>query len=323
MASTASHLSQENILRDVHDPVTQTLRTSATATIGTVNVDVDYGSDSVAVGDPVTNNLLKINANGSIDANVVLSHTGDSVSIGDGVDILGINADGSINAVVSGQILTDLLTELQQKTEPSDAQNIRAISSTTDTITVKSGSNVLGINADGSVNVAGSILTNILTELQQKTEPSDAQSIRPLTSGVDSVTVPGILTDAQLRASPVGVTDTVLTGVLGPHAKASSLSVTIATDQGDINAEARLVGTIDGQANGTKYGIVNNIRQQIMSAHDRHATLTYADFGTKDQRVTEIVYTSATFPGTNVHKQFSYTLISGKYRRDNINWVIT
>jgi hypothetical protein len=58
MVFDASHLSQENVLRDVHDPVTQSLRTTASATI---------------VSPPAFN--------------VVISHTDDSIRIGDGTQI--------------------------------------------------------------------------------------------------------------------------------------------------------------------------------------------------------------------------------------------
>lgn len=97
MAFPTSDLSQENVLRDVHDPVTQTLRT--TATVGTVTVELDYNDDSVEIGDSSTGNTLNINANGSIDANVEIDAAdGDNIAIIDtDGDQLNINPDGSIN----------------------------------------------------------------------------------------------------------------------------------------------------------------------------------------------------------------------------------
>lgn len=51
MAYDTSALSQENILRDIHDPVTQTIRTSATAIIAPgLDVDISHTDDSVAIG---------------------------------------------------------------------------------------------------------------------------------------------------------------------------------------------------------------------------------------------------------------------------------
>lgn len=74
MAFPTSQLSSENVLRDVHDPVTQTLRTTATATIispPAIIVDIDQADDSIAIGDGTnlftsTNNAGKI----SLDVNV-------------------------------------------------------------------------------------------------------------------------------------------------------------------------------------------------------------------------------------------------------------
>jgi hypothetical protein len=113
---------------------------------------------------------------------------------------------------------------------------------------------------------------------------------------------------------------------------ANSLSVTIASDQVlDIELDAFTspnpdnvmgVGSIDGTKTGTKYGFVYNLRQQVLATQDRDAAITYADFGTKDQRITRIDYTSATFPGFTVRKDFIYTLVGDRYRRDDINWSI-
>jgi hypothetical protein len=80
MVFPASDLSQENVLRDVHDPVTQRLRTDAsvTAIIENVNVSLDAADDSIAIGDPDTGYTLEINSNGSI--NVVSEESGNLVS---------------------------------------------------------------------------------------------------------------------------------------------------------------------------------------------------------------------------------------------------
>lgn len=53
-----------------------------TATIGDINVELDFNNDSVAVGDPNTGARLKINPNGSVDANVeVDAADGDSIKV--------------------------------------------------------------------------------------------------------------------------------------------------------------------------------------------------------------------------------------------------
>lgn len=71
----SSQLSQQQILQNVHDPVKERLRVDSevTATIGTVEVDIDYQDDSIAIGDPDNGNILSINSDGSL--NVALSTT--------------------------------------------------------------------------------------------------------------------------------------------------------------------------------------------------------------------------------------------------------
>lgn len=119
---------------------------------------------------------------------------------------------------------------------------------------------------------------------------------------------------------------------LGQQLSAGSLSVVIASDQ-TLSIEldgftspnpdnVMTVGSIDGSKTGTKYGFVYNLRQQILAAHDRESTFTYADFGTKNERITRIDFISATFPGFTVRKDFIYTLNSGKYRLDDINYTL-
>jgi hypothetical protein len=82
------------------------------------------------------------------------------------------------------------------------------------------------------------------------------------------------------------------------------------------------VGSIDGAKTGAKYGFVYNRRQQILAAHDRIETYTYADFGTKNQRIVRVDYTSATFPGITVRRDFNYILDGNRYRRTDSPWTV-
>lgn len=81
-------------------------------------------------------------------------------------------------------------------------------------------------------------------------------------------------------------------------------------------------GTEDGTATGTKFTFVYNYKQQILAAHDRVETYSYADFGTKNQRVTRIDYTSATFSGKIVRRDFNYTLDGNNYRLTTSVWSV-
>lgn len=83
-----------------------------------------------------------------------------------------------------------------------------------------------------------------------------------------------------------------------------------------------LVGSQNGTTTGNKYGFVNNERQQILAAHDREDNYTWADFGLRTQRVTRIDYTSSTFSGITVRKDFTYSFVNNNYQLDTVNWSI-
>lgn len=96
-AFTASHLSQENILRDVHDPVAQVLRTSSTLTLpsGGIDIAIDQATDSIKLGDGtnlITSSL--VNSKRGLDVNVI---NNGSTKITNGINTMSVNADGSIN----------------------------------------------------------------------------------------------------------------------------------------------------------------------------------------------------------------------------------
>lgn len=79
-------------------------------------------------------------------------------------------------------------------------------------------------------------------------------------------------------------------------------------------------GTVDGTDTGTERTFVNNKKQQVLASHDLVGAYTWADFGTKNERVTSISYTSATFPAVTITRTFAYTLSAGSYRLDTETW---
>jgi hypothetical protein len=83
-----------------------------------------------------------------------------------------------------------------------------------------------------------------------------------------------------------------------------------------------VIGTENGTPSGVQHVFVNNLRKMITSAHDVVPTYTYADFGTKNQRITRIDYVSATFPSVTIRRDFNYVLDSGRYRRINGPWSV-
>lgn len=81
------------------------LAVDAAITLDAVTIDVDDltpDKDQVSIGDPVTGAHIRVEANGSINANVEVSAAdGDNIAISDGTDTLAINPDGSINVNVT------------------------------------------------------------------------------------------------------------------------------------------------------------------------------------------------------------------------------
>lgn len=88
-----------------------------------------------------------------------------------------------------------------------------------------------------------------------------------------------------------------------------------------LSAGGIIIGTEDGTPTGTQKVFVNNRYLQILAAKDRDQDITYADFGTKDQRITRIDYVApsiGTGIGFTARKNFTYVLDSGKYKRTKI-----
>jgi hypothetical protein len=90
----------------------------------------------------------------------------------------------------------------------------------------------------------------------------------------------------------------------------------------EIEKPVVVAGTRDGDPDSTPFVLVNNIKNQILQADDRVQEITYADFGTKNERIVQIKYTSPTFPSVEAIKTINYSQVGNKYRRDSIVWTI-
>lgn len=125
------------------------------------------GDVDIFISDSVTPaNKLLINADGSIDVNATFP-AGSKIIITDGTEDLAINADGSINAVVSA---TDL--------------DIRDLSAAQDNVAISDGTDTLAINADGSLNA---IVT--ATDLDIRNLSSAQDSVEVLQATHDNLNV--------------------------------------------------------------------------------------------------------------------------------------
>ena len=124
----------------------------------------------------------------------------------------------------------------------------------------------------------------------------------------------------MLFRSNLGPTNTILTAILA-QLSSGILSVDDAAAQAllaSILAQLESGGVIIGTENGTPGGVqhvfVNNLRKMITGAHDVSTVVTWLDINDKkNRRADKIEWTSPTFPGVTVRKQFAYTLAAGEY----------
>jgi hypothetical protein len=238
-----------------------------------------------------------------------------------------------------GQIIQHAYDEAAQRIRvDSEATVVNAdidiqLDSTEDSVAIgDADGDLLEVNPDGSINVQAPDVETKLDEI--KTEVQNAvNELQDINSELNNQTTLLSSLDGKDFATSAkqDIGNTSLASIdskmntLGQKTMANSMPVVIASDQ-TLNVQTQnpvvIAGTIDGQPNGTQYTVVNNIFEQILKTHDRDQALSYADFGTKDQRITQIDYTSPTFPGVTARKTITYTLVSGKYRRDNITRTI-
>jgi hypothetical protein len=174
-------------------------------------------------------------------------------------------------------------------------------------------------NPDGSVNVVAEQLElqldTVVSELQDLNTSSDqlvintTQTVGELEEvNVNLQVVSETLEDTLVELEEANTTLTQINNAL-----ASPLTI----------VEPVLgAGTEDGSTTSPKFTYVNNVRLQILATHDRGQQIEYADFGTKNQRIVKIDYTSPTFSGIIARKNINYTLVGNRYRRDSITWSI-
>lgn len=290
------------------------LAVDATLEAGDLQVDtrpLDASTDNVAIKDPVSGTILKINPDGSIDTNVEIDAAG-----GDSIAIVGTEDGTPSGTQHTAKIGADGNLRVKDEAAVSELQGINTKLANPLPLPTDAATETTLSQVATSVDQVETKLDDILTELTQKTEPADAQNIRPLVSTSDSVSVPGVATEAK-QDDTISILQSIDDKLDAP--------IPVTATIGDLNAakdDVAIAGTEDGTATGTVRHFVNNRRQQILAAHDRVQQITYADFGTKDQRITSIAYTSPTFPGITAIKTLTYTLVGNRYRRDNIIWSI-
>jgi len=303
---------------------------------------LDYEQVIKAVYDEALNRLrVDIGANITLggDLEVAIDAAdGDNIAISDGTNTMSINPDGSIDVnIISGGGGT--ITVNLDAFAKIPADNVLSVGSEDGTQT----GTKYALVVDSSLRLrvydvdANASLTSINNKLPSLGAQLTANSLAVNIASDQTVPVSAASLPLPTGAATEAKQDTIITALnsidagipssLGQQLSAASMPVVLASDQSPISVDItgepiKISGTIDGTPSGTEYTFVNNIRQQILAAHDRQQDITYADFGTKNQRVTQIDYTSATFPGIIARKTFSYTLVGVNYRRDSIDWSI-
>jgi hypothetical protein len=69
--------------------------------------------------------------------------------------------------------------------------------------------------------------------------------------------------------------------------------------------------------------IAESIAQQILKASDRQKQFAWLDFGTRNERISEIIYTAQSVGDYILTKTFSYSLFANAYRLDGETLFLT
>ena len=324
MPFPTSNLSHENILRDIHDPVSQSIRTTASAIIAPgLEIDINHTEDSVRLGNG-TNFLTSTTVLGKIGLDVNVINTSIPVTIStpiaieidaaDGDNIFSVGTeDGTISGISHViRVGSDLNLRVKDEDALTALNLINANLATPLEAFTATPDNVLFVGSEDATKTGIKHAARVDSDLDLRVGISD---------GVNKAEVTALnelkVEDSAARTSLNNIYTILNSGTIKVDDDQTQTAINNVLTQ--LQSGGIIIGTEDGTPTGTQFVFVNNAYQQILTSHDREMEITYADFGTKDQRITQVDYTSATFPGITARKQFIYTLVSGKYRRDNIN----
>lgn len=216
-------------------------------------------------------------------------------------------SDGSISI---GTVNAEIETQLSHK------DNVPDVGDVADSVRIGDGINELEIESDGSINanITGAVsVSGVSTEAKQDVQITSLGNIE---SKLDSVN-----TNLGLINSEISTSNSLLQQIEDNTDQVENKLddvIQAIQDQEPI----KISGTENGLVGGTEYLFTNNRKQQILSSKDKEQYISYADFGTKNERITQIDYQSPTFPGITARKVISYSLVGSRYRRDSIIWSI-
>jgi len=264
-------------------------------------------------------------------------------------------ADGSVNVNVTGVTIPPLTVQLDAFSATPDS----ALSVGSEDGTALGLRRVIKVKSDGTLVVEDSAVASALSTVNSSLTSIDGKlttinsSLATINTSIGAGNTSLASIDSKLTTvnsnlstinsslgaidSSIGLTNVILASIdagipasLGQQVMANSMPVVLASNQSAIpvslsDEPVKISGTENGQPGGTEFTFVNNVRSQILAAKDRVQDITYADFGTKNQRVTQIDYTATSIgsgAGFTARKTLSYTLVGNRYRRDSIIWTL-
>jgi hypothetical protein len=212
----------QQVLKYAFDDATGSLRTNATLVADSVTLNIDSLDDSIAIGDAITGKKLIVNSDGTINVNVenfpatqaVTQSTSPWVISGTVTANAGTNLNTSALALESGGHLASIDTKTPALGQALAAASVPVVLTAAQLSTLTPLSTVAVTQStspwvtSGTSTVSGTVTANIGT-----------------TGGLalDS-TVSGLLTDTELRATPVPISGTV-TANAGSNLNTSALAL--------------------------------------------------------------------------------------------------
>lgn len=281
---------------DENNPLPTTATLSGTVNIGTDGYDTT-NPDSLNVTGSEDGTKTGIKHSLRVDSDLDLR-----VGISDGPNKAAISNTGelSVTDLAAQNILTALYNAITTSTLKVDDDQTQTLLNTINT-TLQN----LNITVSNEVEVKNDVGNPV---------PISASSL-PLPSGA--------ATEAKQDAS-----NSILTNILSQLAAGISVdddqTQTILTNiLAQLSSGGLEIGTENGTSTGVQHVFVNNLKKMILDAVPRNRNITYLDpSNRKNRRVDKFEYTSSTFPGVTVVRQFNYSLISNEYVLNNDNWYI-
>jgi hypothetical protein len=225
-----------------------------------------------------------------------------------------------------------LIINEQSRNKLGDSPILRAVYEEEPTIAIRtvmvdqfgekySDVNPLPVSIDGDINVGE--VTVKLTHLDNVPNPGDiADSIR-IGDGIDLLQ---INTDGSINV--VDVVGNTLLDAINTQLATGTLKVDDDQTQvllnsllSQLESGGIIIGTEDGTPTGVQHVFVNNLKSMILASHDRIRDVAYLDMASKkNRRVEKFEFTSATFPGITLVREFNYDLVGTEYVFVNDNW---